>query len=199
MSGKLLDIVIPTLNKRIDVYAKLIRELNEQMYASGYDSLVDIITFGDTKGIRTVGAKRQWLYEVSTGQYIMSMDDDDWFYPNSVKMLVKACMYDKDVVTFCGDHIDIPNNVKNDFIIKLGLKDINDTRNKMLYRAPNHICPVKRGIALEVGFPDKSWSEDSVYAAGINKLLKTEAHISDKIYIYNDNKNTSETRNLKTK
>jgi hypothetical protein len=56
------------------------------------------------------------------------------------------------------------------------------------------LCPVKREIALSSQFTDKNFGEDSDYAERINKQLKNEFHIQDKLYFYMYNEATSQTK-----
>jgi len=53
-----------------------------------------------------------------------------------------------------------------------------------MYRLPNHLCPVKRDIALACMFTDKNFGEDFDYAEKINLLIKNEYHIKEKLYFY---------------
>jgi hypothetical protein len=56
--------------------------------------------------------------------------------------------------------------------------------NGVYYRTPNHISPVKRSIAIEKGFPDKSDGEDYDYSMAVLPLLKNEVMIDKEIYHY---------------
>ena len=52
------------------------------------------------------------------------------------------------------------------------------------YRNTNHICPVKRKIALQVMFPDKTIGEDYEYSKRIQPHLKSEIFINKEMYFY---------------
>ena len=52
------------------------------------------------------------------------------------------------------------------------------------FRCPNHLNPVKRELALQVKYPDKTVQEDRDYSYGIFPLLKTEHYIEKPIYYY---------------
>ena len=54
------------------------------------------------------------------------------------------------------------------------------------YRCPNHLNPMKKNIALKVGFGNKSHGEDTDFALKLNEmqLLKKEEMINHPIYFY---------------
>jgi hypothetical protein len=61
-------------------------------------------------------------------------------------------------------------------------------------RIPNHLMCVKRELALQAGFPDKSFGEDAAYAKKLLPLLKTQHIIPEILYHYNFNSQTTETQ-----
>jgi hypothetical protein len=48
-----------------------------------------------------------------------------------------------------------------------------------------HLNPVKRELAIKVGFPDTSSGEDRKYGEDLRPLIKTEYRILKEIYFYN--------------
>ena len=57
--------------------------------------------------------------------------------------------------------------------------------NQIIYfRRTNHLTPVKRELALQAMFPDKSNGEDQEYSGRLNPFLKTEVKIDKSIYHY---------------
>jgi glycosyltransferase involved in cell wall biosynthesis len=187
---KELSILILTLPTRIDSYATLIKSLNQQVIENNLINRVQILTLCDTKEI-SVGEKRNILLNKSCGRYVCFIDDDDVIAPNYLIKIISALSSNADVVTFCGDYME--NSLRTEFSISMVHRG-NFNHPNMFYRLPNHLCPVKREIALSCQFTDKNYGEDSDYADKINQYIKNEFHIQDKLYFYMYDSNTSQTK-----
>ena len=185
-----LSILIPTLPTRIDCYANLIKMLNKQVIENNLMNRVQILSLCDTKEI-SVGEKRNILLNKSNGKYVCFIDDDDIISPNYLIKLILAIDSGADVITFCGDYVE--NTNVTPFSISM-LHRGNYNHPNIFYRLPNHLCPVKREIALSCQFTDKNFGEDSDYSERINKYIKNEFHIQDKLYFYMYNSATSQTK-----
>ena len=185
-----LSILIPTLPARIDSYSNLIKILNKQIIENNLINRVQILTLCDTKEI-SVGEKRNILLNKSAGKYVCFIDDDDIVAPDYLIKLINGISSNADVITFCGDYVE--NTVSTPFSISMVHRG-NFNEPNMFYRLPNHLCPVKREIALSCQFTDKNFGEDSDYAERINKYIKNEFHIQDKLYFYMYNEATSQTK-----
>jgi glycosyltransferase involved in cell wall biosynthesis len=187
---KELSILILTLPTRIDLYSRLIKSLNQQVIENNLMHRVQILTLGDTKEI-SVGEKRNILLNKSIGRYVCFIDDDDVIATNYLSVIMSALNSNADVITFCGDYVE--NEIRTPFSISMVHRG-NFNEPNMFYRLPNHLCPVKREIALSCQFTDKNFGEDSDYAEKINKYLKNEYHIQEKLYFYMYDSNTSQTK-----
>ena len=187
---KELSILILTLPTRIDSYARLIKSLNQQVIENNLIHRVQILTLCDTKEI-SVGEKRNILLNKSIGRYVCFIDDDDVIATNYLSVIMSALNSNADVITFCGDYVE--NEIRTPFSISMVHRG-NYNHTNMFYRLPNHLCPVKREIALSCQFTDKNFGEDSDYAEKINKYLKNEYHIQEKLYFYMYDSNTSQTK-----
>jgi glycosyltransferase involved in cell wall biosynthesis len=185
-----LSILIPTLPARIDCLASLIQKLNKQIIDLGFIDRVQILTLCDTKEY-TVGEKRNRLLELSTGKYVCFIDDDDDISDNYLCEILKAIESNADVITFCGDYVE--NNRVTPFSISSVHRDNFDAIN-MFYRLPNHLCPVKRELALNSMFTNKNFGEDSDYSELLNKIISNEFHINKKLYFYMYDGNKSQTK-----
>jgi len=185
-----LSILIPTLPARINCLSNLIQKLNKQIINFGYIDRVQILILCDTKEY-TVGEKRNRLLELSTGKYVCFIDDDDDISDNYLCEIIKAIESNADVITFCGDYV--ANNRVTPFSISSVHRDNFDEVN-MLYRLPNHLCPVKRELALNCMFTNKNFGEDSDYAELLNKIINSEYHINLKLYFYMYDGNKSQTK-----
>ena len=187
---KELSILILTLPTRIDSYARLIKSINQQVIENNLINRVQILSLCDTKEI-SVGEKRNILLNKSIGKYVCFIDDDDVIAPNYLSAIMSALESNADVITFSGDYVE--NEIRTPFSISM-IHRGNFNEQNMFYRLPNHLCPVKREIALNCQFTNKNFGEDSDYAEKINIHIKNEYHIQDKLYFYMYNSNTSQTK-----
>lgn len=182
----MLSILIPTINRHLGYLSVLLRSLNEQIENGGFGDMVEIIVLdGETE---TTGAKRNTLLESAKGEYVTFVDADDEVSPDYIGEILKAVESNPDVVSFDGFMTTNNSNREN---FKIG-KDLPymtsfDENGKNLYlRHNNHLSPVKRGIALQIKFPDKTQFEDYDYCVRLkeSKLIKTEVYIAKDLYHY---------------
>jgi glycosyltransferase involved in cell wall biosynthesis len=138
-------------------------------------------------GQASIGAKRQRLLEAARGDYVMAVDDDDALAPDGVAKLVEACKQGSDAVGYKSKRYrdgkyhgnctyTITNKETNTSTIIDGVKTY--------LRWPMHITPVKRALALQVGFKDLNRGEDIDYQARLRPLIQTETFIDYFIYHY---------------
>lgn len=187
---KALSVLILTLPTRIDSYANLIRNINKQIIDNNLINHIQILSLCDTKEI-SVGEKRNILLKKSIGRYVCFIDDDDIISDDYIIKLFQATHQNTDVITFCGDYIE--NGIEKPFSISL-MHNGNYNHPNVFYRLPNHLCPVRREIALQCHFTHKNFGEDSDYADMINKHIQNEYHLIDKLYFYMYNSLTSQTK-----
>jgi glycosyltransferase involved in cell wall biosynthesis len=187
---KELSILILTLPTRIDSYSNLIRTLNQQVIENNLLDKVQILSLCDTKEI-SVGEKRNILLNKSIGRYVCFIDDDDLIATDYLIKIISAISSNADVVTFCGDYVE--NGQNTPFSIST-IHRGNYNHPNIFYRLPNHLCPVKREIAVSCLFTDKNYGEDSDYAERINQHIKNEFHIQDKLYFYMYDSTNSQTK-----
>jgi glycosyltransferase involved in cell wall biosynthesis len=185
-----LSILIPTLPSRINMLSMLIQRLNKQIIDFDFIDRVQILTLCDTKEF-SVGKKRNMLLEMSCGKYVCFIDDDDQISDKYLFEIMRATQSNADVITFCGDYVE--NKLTTPFSISC-IHRGNYNHPNIFYRLPNHLCPVKREIAMICQFTDKNFGEDSDYSERINKHIKNEFHIQDKLYFYMYDSNTSQTK-----
>jgi glycosyltransferase involved in cell wall biosynthesis len=183
-----LSILIPTLPARIDCLSRLMQTLNKQIIDFELIDRVQILTFCDTKEY-SVGVKRNMLVDMSCGKYVCFIDDDDQISDKYIFEIMRAIQSNADVITFCGEYIE--NQTQFFSISRLHRQNYSDFNG--IYRLPNHLCPIKREIALQCKFTDKNFGEDSDYADNINKIIQSEFHIKEKLYYYFYNSVNSQT------
>lgn len=183
----LLSILIPTTPDREKVLYELLSELHNQIEKGGYDSFVDILVETDNREL-SVGKKRQMLLERAKGKYVIFIDDDDKVSEDYLFEIMEAIKQEPDVITFNG-WVETNGANRESFKISKDLPyiTIQDAFGKREHlRYPNHIVPVKREIALLIGFRDMRFAEDFDYAKRLKEsgLLKKEVYIQKDLYYY---------------
>lgn len=172
-----LSILTCTLPERTEFLKRLSNQLTPQLNEN-----VEWLIDPRPAYVRT-GEKRNWLMNQAKGDYVCHVDDDDFISPNYVDKILKATESNPDVITFEGD-MTTDGKFTANWVIKLGERW--EDRGGTYYRFPNHLCPVKRTLALKVKFPIVHYQEDYQWAVGLKDraLLKTSVHIPEKLYHY---------------
>ena len=144
--------------------------------SNGYD--VEILTH-DGKG--AIGAKRQRLLEQSTGDYVAFIDDDDDINPQYIKLIFDNL--GSDVIGFEGE---ITTNGRNKKRFTISKEHPYEEKNGVYYRYNNHLSPIRRSIAIQIGYKDMNFGEDFDYAMRLKEsgLIKTEKYIYSPMYFY---------------
>lgn len=177
----ILSILIPSVIRHKRFLAELLNELNNQK--AQYPGMVEILT--DEHETDSTGAKRNRLLLQAAGEYVVGVDADDQVFPWYIKEILKGAKTGCDCMGMQGY---MTTDGKNRIGFELS-KDFNNetvSRNgKAFYlRKTNHIAPVKRELALQVMFPDKSNAEDKCFSDRLNPLLRTEYKIIPLMYHY---------------
>lgn len=188
----ILSILIPTLPERDAMLQTLVDEIISQsqyLLAALQTDKVEILTDTRPRGTVTTGQKRNDLIARATGLYTWFIDDDDMILPHSLPAILHACKNDADVICIDG-FMTTDNNPASrvPFEMRLGHPYKSATRNgKEIYlRPPNHLCPIKRSIALQVPFSNKNVQEDYEYCMQLAALglCKTQHIIPTPVYHY---------------
>lgn len=182
-----LSILICTVPSRVNSYLpKMVESLMKQATKD-----VEILWLGDNKQ-RTVGNKRNDLLNLSQGDYVAFVDDDDRVTEDYIKYLLLGTDSGADVINFkvsCsvngGEYRDVIYDARFS-------KDTNHADH--YERLPNHLMAVKRDLALKVGFPHKNMSEDADFAMRLKPLIKKQAFIDKILYYYDFFNTVSETQ-----
>lgn len=166
---------MPSRLEKLDVLmAELIKQSNP--YIDQIEIVIDpVISYN-------IGTKRNKLLERAKGDYVVFIDDDDHIMPNYIWSIIQACSIGNDCIAISGI---ITTNGRNQrqWHISKEYKTWH-TANGIYYRTPNHISPVKRGLALQAGFPNIAFAEDAEYSRRLLPLLKTETIIKGNLYHY---------------
>lgn len=171
----ILSILIPCMPVHLTELAELRKILDPQLTGE-----VEVIT--DHSMNYNIGVKRNKLLALASGKYIVMIDADDKISTDYVAKILDACKSDCDCIGISGV---ITTDGRNEMQWHIS-KDYQDwfERNKVYYRTPNHISPVKRELALKAGFPEISFGEDYHYSMNLLPFLKTEIKVSGNIYHY---------------
>jgi len=172
----ILSILICTIPKRRDMFDRLLFDIRSQVSRSG----VDIEILADN-GPESVGFKRQKLIEAAQGDYVCFVDDDDNISATYISSILTALSTGPDVVGFCGI---ITTNGRHAKRFKISKLCNYEEKRGVYYRYNNHLSPVKRSIAVQVGYKDMSHGEDFDYATRLQPLVKTEVFIDQNLYYY---------------
>lgn len=160
--------------------AKMLDALIGELLTQIDDAPVEIIT---DDGSASTGAKRNSLLRKATGQYVAFVDDDDSILPGYIAHILAALRERPDAVGFNGY---ITTNGRNQQEWKISRNFGYITEGGVHYRFNNHLSPMRRSIALAIGFPDKSYGEDYDFAVRLKEsgLIKTEVYINKHLYHY---------------
>lgn len=176
-----LSILIPSVIQHELFLIELFDNLNRQTLP--FPGMVEILV--DKHETDSTGKKRNRLLEKSCGDYIVFVDSDDYVFQYYVSEVLKGTETDCDCM-------GIQGYMTTDGKSKIGFELSKDFNNETIrrdgksfyLRKTNHICPVKRELAMKVMFPDKSNAEDKDYSEMLNPLLKKEYKIIPVMYHY---------------
>jgi hypothetical protein len=175
----ILSILIATTLDRRPMFEKLYKEFQRQ--SEGLS--VEILYEEDNKEI-SIGAKRQKLLSRATGLYIVFFDSDDLPFSYYVSMILKALEEKPDCVGFL-IHMTTNNSRPQTCCHSLKYKVWAEKVDGYDYvRNVTHFNPVRRALAVMVGFEDMRFGEDKRYSDRVTKLCKTEVFINKRLFHY---------------
>ena len=178
LSEPALSILIPSLHGRHTTLAALLKELHRQIFATDNPWQVEIHCALDG-GEKPVGEKRDALLRHARGRFIAFIDDDDMVAPSYIADILQAMIHQPqaDCVVFAG-RLEVDGVYAGPFDYSITHKKYYQ-RGNAYFRTPNHLCPVRRELALQVGFKAINRGEDTDYALRLFPLLKSESSIPD--------------------
>jgi hypothetical protein len=174
----ILSILTCTLPERAHYLKRLGDNINKQIEGKPVEWLIDI----RNKFVPT-GTKRNDLIRQSKGAWVCFVDDDDNIMPDYIDCILTALESNPDVVTFEG-WMTTNGKFTANWVIKLGERY--EERGGVYYRFPNHLCPIRKSIAVNIQFPNVWQMEDYRWAekVRISGQLKTSVHINKPLYHY---------------
>jgi glycosyltransferase involved in cell wall biosynthesis len=176
----ILSILIPSLYERAGMLALMLRNLETQIDSLGAKEIVEICVNIDNRE-KTTGQKRNELVAQAKGKYIQHTDDDDRVPEYFIEELLIASKSDADCFSISGV---ITTNGFNEKVWHIS-KDMDyaakfDHQGREYFeRWPNHICPMKRSIAIQIPFPNQTIGEDFDFSKRLHEagLIRTEFRI----------------------
>lgn len=186
-----LSILIPVHINHLLMFNELLINLQSQIKRLGVQKEVEIVTIVDSGEI-TLGEKRNQLVNKSKGDYLVSVDADDTVTENYVERLLEAIKEKSDVINYTVAVSLNGGEYKPCYYRKGYQQDFNI--HESYHRLPNHICCVKREIAIQVPYDNVAYGEDAIYSKKLRPFLKTETNIDEVLYYYNFNVQTSESQ-----
>ena len=172
-----LSILIAALDKREKSLRELLDILHQQIFALANPWQVEIRVARD-RGELPVGTKRQRLLREAGGDFVCFIDDDDLVAPTYVADILFAIDRQPgvDCVVF-GGRLEVDGRFAGPFDYSIAHQRYYQVGNRY-FRTPNHLCPVRRDLAIQVGFKAVNCGEDTDYARRLYPLLKTQAEIA---------------------
>ena len=186
----LFSVLIPTLERRRHLFARVYDQLARQSQACGADGLTEILHLRDD-GEHSIGWKRNSLMAKAQGEFVAFVDDDDRVSEDYVRLVCEAirahpdvdCIGIKGVIEFRGGH-------PHQFIRSIRHADYEYAGGCYL-GPPYHLNPIRRSIASRYPFEDASYSEDIDWSMRIARdgALRVEHFIDPVLYYYDSRRN----------
>lgn len=206
MTQPLLSILIPTVVGRENQVEKLLKKIKsvypwKEVKVNGGNCDYDL-HLGECLGLpicfsvhkddkyKTIGQKREEMYNQSIGLYSWQIDDDDDISDDAIERIlgVITVANNIDCITF-QEHINIDGRIeKSNHSLEYG--DWEGEGGKELWdgfhyhRTPFMKSVIKTDIARSVPIPHIRFGEDHQWAQALKTHLKTEVHIPKNIYFY---------------
>lgn len=120
------------------------------------------------------------------------VDDDDRIEGDYIRSLLNATGYGEDIITF---KVMVSINGEKPMPCRYSMHFERDDNTPYEYqRLPNHICAVKRSLALATPYPPVFCGEDKQYGLDLHPKLTSEHAIDRVLYHYDFNVATTETQ-----
>jgi hypothetical protein len=172
-----LSILIATIPGREEQAKLLLDKLCDQ--SKGLP--VEVLCLSDNR-MRTIGAKRQALLDISRGTYVSAVDDDDDVSEDYVARLLAAAETNADVITF--KQRAIYNGLESEVHFGINNQDGPFAPGGITLRAPWHVCAWKRERVADCLFAESNYGEDKIWCLQARKRIRTGHHIDKVLHTY---------------
>lgn len=188
MQIKLSVLVCSVIERTNTFLPKILNQLKEQIDGK---SDVEVLLLLDNKTMK-LGDKRNELVRMAQGEYVVFVDDDDRIEPHYVATLLDAINSGVDIISF---GVSVSLNGEKPKLCKYSIKYEKDYNiSDAYFRIPNHICCVKRSIALGTPYKPILRGEDAAYAKDLLPMLDSEYIIDEVLYHYDFDSRTTVTQ-----
>lgn len=173
-----LSILIPSTFDRQEMTETLVRHIK----LHGLDGeRYEVLTDYDNREV-SIGAKRQRMLEAAQGRYVVFIDSDDWVESDYLHWIFGAIEQDPDCIGFKIACTGTPHKTG---IASNRFQDWR-TRGNVYERTIYHKNPIRRDIALQIGFKDMRFGEDYDFSKRLKQsgLLTKEVFIPRFLYFY---------------
>lgn len=190
MNKPILSILICTVDTRsADFLPRLLEQLKPQLTPE-----VELLYLGDIIGAGkplSLGAKRNKMLQIAEAPSVVFIDDDDRVAPNFVSELLNAIEQkpDVDIINYIVEcSIDgappMPVHYSVNYPAQLNLVD-------MYLRWPNALMCMRRDLAIQVGYNDMGFGEDTDFGIRLRNAAPKEHAINKVLYYYDYNTSNS--------
>lgn len=179
-----LSILIASTHTRYKSFGPKIQDQVWSQYEAlppEYQDRIEILMLTDNKKMM-LGQKRNTMVDMAQGRYVQFIDDDDRIESDMFRSVLDATDSDTDVITFL---VSVSINGEPPKLCRYSKDYAADRNTDVGYeRLPNHICAVRRDVAVKASFPNLLYGEDSAYSKLLAPHLKTECFIPRVLYHY---------------
>lgn len=185
-NGILISILIPTITGREKQFEKLYNKLYSQLKNEGIWNEVEIVSECDDRTM-SIGDKRQLLLSRSYGDYVVYIDDDD-DCPEDYCITLWLALKENPEIDCIGF---LQQCTFNNTVVKMASLSnkwevwAENTGGFGYVRTPFFPNPMRRDIAVEIGYKDMRFGEDHDFSIRLKEagLIKNE-HFIDRIMYY---------------
>ena len=186
-NGIVLSICIPTIFGREAQFNKLKNKLTDQLESQGIWNEIEIIHECDDRTM-SIGDKRQKLLERTYGDFVVYIDDDDDVPGDYCIALWRAIKDNTDIdcIGFLQDCVFDGWLHKSACLSNEYPGWAENVGAFQLVRTPFFPTPIKRDIAIQIGYRDMRYGEDHDFSKRLKEsgLIKKEHFINKVMYIY---------------
>jgi glycosyltransferase involved in cell wall biosynthesis len=178
-----LTILVPTVPNRIELfYVKLMKELLRQI--EPYKNDIELIAFFDNKK-RLIGKKRQEMINLSQGEYIVFIDDDDRISEDYISQIMTALIENPDADCVVFDSITKINGGP-DILCKYGIEfEYGYINDGLEWRGkPAHTMVYSSNIVKKHQYVDMGVGEDFNWVKRAYLDIKNQIRIDKVLYYY---------------
>ena len=178
-----LSILVPTVPSRIELfYVKLMKELLRQI--EPYKNEIELISLFDNKK-RSIGKKRQEMINLSQGEYIVFIDDDDRISDDYINQIMTKLSENPNTDCVVFDSICRVNGAI-DKLCKYGIEfEYGDINDRLEWRGkPAHTMVYAVSIVKNHQYTDMGYGEDYDWVKRAYLDIKNQIRIDKVLYYY---------------